>query len=243
MTDKSKPKRELILSREQVRACDKNAVERFGVNSLILMENAGLAAAGLILSLLKDVHDPYVVIFAGGGNNGGDGFVVARQLYNAAVRVSVIICPDPAKYQGDALANLNIIRRMPIDIIYLHELAGDIQENVIQLHVRRAALIVDAMLGTGAASPPRGIIRKVIEILNQQAGPGKTIVALDVPTGLDTDTGLPLEIALRADHTVTFAAMKKGFTQPHAARYTGAVTVAAIGIDTALLLSGLNNQK
>jgi len=236
MANKSEPLRELVLSREQVRACDKNAVERFGVNSLILMENAGLAAAGLILSLLQDTADPQVVIFAGGGNNGGDGFVVARQLYNAAVKVSLIVCPDPAKFQGDALANLNIIRKMPIDIIYLHELSGDRQANEIQVHARRADLVVDAMLGTGAADPPRGVIRKVIEIVNQPARMGRKIVALDVPTGLDPDTGLPMEIALRADYTITFAAMKKGFTQPHAAQYTGAVTVAGIGIDTALLL-------
>ncbi|MCK4629447.1 MAG: NAD(P)H-hydrate epimerase [Sedimentisphaerales bacterium] len=221
----------LVLSREQARRCDRIAIERFEINGLVLMENAGAAAARLILSLPDDIASCRVCVVAGVGNNAGDGFVVARHLSNANVPVDVILCGDRERYKGDAGANLRIIERMALPIICLEPGPPDAAA-VVQSHAASADIIVDAMLGTGAVGAPREPIRSAIEVINDLQ---KTVVALDIPSGLDCDTGQPLEAAVCADHTVTFAAMKKGFQSPEAGKYTGTVTVASIGINTLLL--------
>jgi len=226
---------DLVLSREQVRQCDRIAIERFEINGLVLMENAGAAAARLILSLPDDIASCCVCVVAGVGNNAGDGFVVARHLSNANVPVEVILCGSRERYKGDAEANLRIIERMALPIICLEPGPPEAAAAVIRSHTAVADIIVDAMLGTGAVGAPREPIRSAIEVINDLQKIQKTVVALDIPSGLDCDTGEPLEIAVRADHTVTFAAMKKGFQSPEAGKYTGDVTVASIGIDTSLL--------
>ena len=225
---------ELVLSREQVRQCDRIAIERFEINGLVLMENAGAAAARLILSLLDDIASSGVCVVAGVGNNAGDGFVVARHLSNVNVPVEVILCGSRERYKGDAEANLRIIERMALPIICLEPGPPDAAA-VVQSHAASADIIVDAMLGTGAVGSPREPIRSAIEVINDLQKIQKTVVALDIPSGLDCDTGQPLEAAVRADHTVTFAAMKKGFQSPEADKYTGDITVASIGIKTSLL--------
>ena len=224
----------LVLSREQVRACDAIAIKRFGIEGLVLMENAGGGAARMILSLLSEPPRALVVIVAGTGNNGGDGFVVARHLANEKVGVDVIICGSRQRITGDALSNLAIIEKMKLPLTFIDETTSKVVAAELASRLKGADIIVDAMLGTGAAGPAREPIRTAIETVNQNAD-GKTIVALDIPSGLDCDSGRPLEIAVRAQHTVTFAAMKKGFQSLDAAPYTGAVTVASIGIDTSLL--------
>ncbi|MCK5270898.1 MAG: NAD(P)H-hydrate epimerase [Sedimentisphaerales bacterium] len=225
---------ELVLSREQVRQCDRIAIERFEINGLVLMENAGAAAARLILSLMDDTSSCRVCVVAGVGNNAGDGFVVARHLSSVNVPVEVILCGSRERYKGDAEANLRIIERMALPIICLEPGRPEAAAAVIRSHAAVVDIIVDAMLGTGAVGSPREPIRSAIEIINNLQ---KTVVALDIPSGLDCDTGQPIidNAAVRADHTVTFAAMKKGFQSPEAGRYTGDVTVASIGIDTSLL--------
>ncbi len=228
---------ELVLSREQVRQCDRIAIERFEINGLVLMENAGAAAARLILSLIDDIASCRVCVVAGVGNNAGDGFVVARHLSNVNVPVEVILCGDRKRYKGDAEANLRIIEHMALPIICLEPGAPEAAAAVIRSHAAAADIIVDAMLGTGAVGAPREPIRSAIEVINDLQKIQKTVVALDIPSGLDCDTGQPIDAAVRADHTVTFAAMKKGFQSPEAGKYTGDVTVASIGIKTSLLQS------
>ena len=231
----------LVLSRRQVRACDTTAIEHFKVPSLILMENAGAAAARYILDLLQNPANSRVCIIAGSGNNAGDGFVVARHLANEAVNVEILICGSRDRVKADALTNLVIIENMKPPIHYLDtpsqsDEAAQLQsvsQTVEQLAgSKQVNLVVDALLGTGITGPPKQPIRTVIETLNQL---NKTLVALDIPSGLDCDTGNPLEIALHAHHTITFAAMKKGFLNPDAKAYIGQVSVASIGISTALL--------
>ena len=230
MSDKSGRANELVLSREQVRACDEAALERLGICGLVLMENAGLRAAEHVLRLLDEKGSSGVCIVAGLGNNGGDGFVVARQLCNAGVRVAVVVCGARERIKGDALANLAIVERMPVAIRCVSEADG--AAAAITECSKGAAVVVDAMLGTGTSGEAREPMRTAIETIN---GLGKTVVALDIPSGLDCDTGEPMGATVRADSTVTFAAMKKGFGQPGAAEFTGAVTVASIGIDVGLL--------
>ena len=222
----------LVMSRLQVRACDAIAIEKFAIPGIVLMENAGSAAAATILASLDCPARSRVCILAGVGNNAGDGFVVARHLTNHAVKVDILICGPRNRFTGDALTNLRIVENMHLPITCLDQSPPESLTSIITQHLAAADLIVDAMLGTGASGPPRQPIRSVIEILNTIDSP---VVALDIPSGLDCDTGRPSEIAVRADQTVTFAALKKGFNTLDAARYTGKVTVASIGIDAAIL--------
>ena len=225
-------KGELVLSREQVRDCDRIAMERFGIEGLVLMENAGSAAGRYILSLLGGAAAAKVCVVAGIGNNGGDGFVVARHLSNAGVSVDVLICGSRDRVKGDALSNLRIIEKMSLPIEYISASCERIAE-IIAEHASSVGVIVDAMLGTGASGSPRDPMGSVIEEVNKLEA---TVVSLDIPSGLDCDSGEPMEPVVRADHTITFVAIKKGFTFGGALRYTGKVTVASIGIRSELLL-------
>jgi hydroxyethylthiazole kinase-like uncharacterized protein yjeF len=222
---------ELVLTRKQVRRCDEIAMERFGIDGLVLMENAGGAAARFILSRLKVAVESYVLIFAGTGNNGGDGFVVARHLANSRVTVSLVICGSRERIKGDALANLKIVEKMTLPITWIESTNP---ESIFQM-VRsiaeqcRAEIIVDALLGTGTTGELREPIRSSIEAINQLETP---VIALDIPSGLDCDTGLPLKAAIHAGHTVTFAAMKKGFSDSSSKDFTGDITIASIGLGT-----------
>lgn len=222
----------MILSCDQIRSCDQIALQRFEIMGLVLMENAGSAAARYILSLLPKPTAANVSIITGTGNNAGDGFVVARHLYNAGVGVNILICGSRNRVKGDALANLRIIEHMELPIKYINSQSPSDIARTVNAHANRADIIVDALLGTGTAGAPREPIRTAIETINELK---PTIVSLDIPSGLDCDSGEPLELAVHAQHTVTFAALKKGFQKPTAHKYTGSVTVASIGIDTALL--------
>ena len=232
MAQKIDPTQSPILSCEQVRACDNIAIERYQIPSIVLMENAGAAAARYIISLLKTPETGQVGIIAGVGNNAGDGFVVARHLYNVGVTLRILICGSRERIKGDALVNLRIIENMDLAINYLNQQTSSDIAGVIKTQASCAEIIIDAMLGTGVAGAPREPIRSAIKAINELK---TTVVALDTPSGLDCDTGEPLETAIRAQHTVTFAAMKKGFQAASAAQYTGHITVASIGINTALL--------
>lgn len=227
------PSDDLVLTRHQVRQCDAIAIERFGIDGLVLMENAGAAAARIIHSRLINPAKAKVLILAGTGNNGGDGFVVARHLANVSVSVSVIICGLRDRIKGDALANLQIVEKMNFPVICLDQIDTKKVVSTIQSFAQDPDIIVDALLGTGTVGPPRQPIRSVIETINQLAKP---VIALDIPSGLDCDTGQPLELAIKAGHTITFAAMKKGFLAPAAKLFTGDITVASIGVRTDLLM-------
>jgi hydroxyethylthiazole kinase-like uncharacterized protein yjeF len=190
---------------------------------------------------------PLVIIFCGAGNNGGDGFVVARHLYNAGIRTRVIICGNAAKIKGDAKINLDIITKMGISIEELsfgiQALAGlsksntlvctpnkDIEKNVIRF-AEGANLLVDGLFGTGLQGQLDDNYISLISAIN---GLGIPIIAIDIPSGLDCDAGVPLGAAIKAVATITFVAAKKGFSSPASADYTGEIYVAGIGIEPKL---------
>lgn len=216
-----------VLSRAEVRACDGVAIERYEMNGLVLMENAGGAAARYILGLLQEIGGRRAAIIAGAGNNAGDGFVVARHLANEGIQVTVLICAARERFKGDARSNLVILEHMEVPIHYPDPESPLTVADAIQRISQESDLLVDALLGTGTSGPPREPFRTAIETMNHLDLP---IVALDIPSGLDCDSGEPLEIAVRADHTVTFAAFKKGFGNSQAKQYTGDITLASIGI-------------
>lgn len=208
-----------ILNRTSVRAVDRAAIEEFGIPGIVLMENA---ARGLAAEALRMVPDGgSVLIVCGSGNNGGDGYALGRHLHNAGLRVTLAALGAPRE-GTDALVNRDICRAMGL---------AEIGRDEIGPHLDRD-LIVDGIFGTGLDRPVRDDAAAVIDLIN---GSGRPVLAIDLPSGLDCDTGRPLGTAIRATRTVTFVALKPAMTQPHAAEYLGEVTVASIGAPIELL--------
>ena len=218
----------VVMSRDEVRAIDSWAINELGIPGVVLMENAGRSCAELIKQKLADVHEPKVCIFCGTGNNGGDGYVIARHLLNSGFKVSVVICGDRGKIKGDAKINLDILDRLNQPIEQLNLGDGDIAGR-IETYSAGSDMLVDALFGTGLKGQLSDVYAKLIESINSRDCP---VLAVDIPSGLDCDTGEPLGAAIRADYTVTFVAVKKGFTSgDKASIYTGGIFVASIGVE------------
>jgi len=220
----------VVMSRDEVRAFDNWAINTLGIPGIVLMENAGRSCAELIVDKLSGVVDPKVCIFCGTGNNGGDGYVIARHLRNSGLTVTVAICGDRNKIKGDAKTNLDILQRIgqPIQQLDLDQAGVPGQ---VDAFAAGADMIVDALFGTGLSGQLDGKYKQLIESINSQRCP---IVAVDIPSGLDCDTGEPLGAAIKATYTVTFAALKKGFTVANGVGdYTGEIFVASIGVEPA----------
>lgn len=216
------------MTRDEVRAFDAFAINELGVPGVVLMENAGRTCAELIRKRLANLARPRVCVFCGTGNNGGDGYVIARHLLNSAFEVAVLICGDYDKIKGDARVNLDIVECMGLPIERLNLDDPDLSKKVAAF-TDRADLIVDALFGTGLRGRVSEQCSKLIEGINSLGIP---IFAVDIPSGLDCDTGEPLGTSVVAEQTVTFVAMKRGFVaSENAGRYTGHVTVASIGVE------------
>lgn len=217
----------VVMSRDQIRAVDSWAINTLGIPGMVLMENAGRSCAELIKEKLADVASPKVCIFCGTGNNGGDGYVIARHLLNSGFEVVVVICGDRNKIKSDAKTNLDILEQLGQPIKELSPDGDDVETRVKTL-VAGADMLVDALFGTGLKGRLKCGYKRLIESINAQNCP---VLAVDIPSGLDCDSGQPLGAAVRAAYTVTFVAVKTGFTTVDtAAEYTGEVFVASIGI-------------
>lgn len=214
-----------ILNRQQSREVDRRCVEEYGLPSIALMENAGRGAADLLRSLGIDGH---VVICCGKGNNGGDGLVVARHLDLHQVPTRVLLWADPESLHGDAATNYLVLEKsgVPIDVV-LHDAS-----NAWKQHLEAAAWIVDGLLGTGATGEPRPPLDAAIDAINAAQ---TNVLALDVPSGLDCDTGTAAQHTIRATHTATFLARKPAFSSQDTSRYTGTVHVLDIGAPRKLI--------
>jgi|ERR1043166_3774759 NAD(P)H-hydrate epimerase len=220
--DQSSP---LILTRAQVRELDCRAIEELGIPGIVLMENAGRGAAEIILRECGDLSRG-VAIVCGGGNNGGDGFVIARHLVNTGVPVTVFLVCDPARLTGDVLIAYRIVERMKISCLPFRT-----QEEIERSRATlcSVAVIVDAVLGTGFTGQVRSPVNSVIREMNSARESVVSIVAVDLPSGLDCDTGSASEATVRADITITFVAAKTGFLVDGAKPYLGKVFISDIG--------------
>jgi NAD(P)H-hydrate epimerase len=223
----------VLLSREEVREFDKWAINKLGIPGVILMENAGRSCAEYIIDHFTARDGAKVCIFCGTGNNGGDGYVIARHLFNAGFEVKVVICGERVKVRGDALINLEIIEGLKIPILDLDMTAEKISEQVEKITFGRN-MIVDALFGTGLRGELRTEYAQLITCLNACKCP---ILAVDIPSGLDCNMGLPLPVCVEAEATITFAAVKKAFVSAETAQATGRVFVASIGIEPTAYLS------
>jgi NAD(P)H-hydrate epimerase len=211
----------MFLSRDEVRAIDRRAIDEFGVPGAVLMENAGRGAAEVLVSL--GVHGR-VVVCCGKGNNGGDGFVIARHLDNRGVPVRVLLFAHSYELSSDAAINYRILHKSGVPIV----VCGGVPVNTAALwrELASAEWVVDALFGTGLAGAVCLPFDQVIAAINAS---GAKVLAVDIPSGLDCDTGKPLGSTVRAHHTVTFVATKKGFANPASREWTGVVHIADIG--------------
>jgi len=222
------------LSRDEVRSLDVRAADDLLLPTLLLMENAGRGAAALLAKLAGEATPPpRVLILCGPGNNGGDGGVVARHLDAWGFPVRLVWFANRERLRGDAKAQWDILERSDIpQTAWFDDHPPEIDPAELDSLLADADWLVDGLLGTGLDRPVTGALREVVEALNRS---GKPILALDLPSGLDADSGEPLGVAVRATATATFAAPKKGFDAPGAAAFTGRVAVVDIGLPAKLL--------
>jgi NAD(P)H-hydrate epimerase len=217
----------MILTRQQVREVDRRAIESYGMSALVLMENAGRGVAETMLAV--GVRGP-VVICCGKGNNGGDGFVIARHLENRGVSVQVLLLADPAQLRGEAKANWNILEHANTTRAVL---GPDFTLDRLPELLSDTDWIVDALLGTGATGEPQPPYGAAIAAMNAAV---KKVMAVDLPSGLDCDTGHAASQTIVAERTCTFVASKPGLLAPGAERFTGRVHVIDIGVPRRLIL-------
>jgi NAD(P)H-hydrate epimerase len=216
------------LTRDEARELDRRAIEDFGVPSLVLMENAGRGTAELLVRL--GVHGR-VVACCGKGNNGGDGFVIARHLDIQGVPVKVLLIGRPEELSPDAAVNYRILERAGLPMLIFAD--KEVDAAGLRQELAGAEWVVDALFGTGLQGAVRAPYDQVIAAIN--ASPAR-VLAVDIPSGLDCDTGRPLGPTVRARHTATFMALKKGYLDPAAREWLGQVHVIDIGAPRAASL-------
>ncbi len=219
----------LVVNAAQMRELDKETIEGVGIPGLLLMENAGRGAAEYIRRHYGQTIQGEVLVVAGPGNNGGDGFVIARHLAQSGMGVKILLLVEPERYKGDAGLNYEIAKKLNIPMI---ECLDEAAVHPVGRTIETAGLVVDAIFGTGLSRPPAGRFAAVISIINETAVP---VVAVDIPSGLSADTGQPLSIAVRADSTVTMALPKTGHVLSPGREYTGLLEIIDIGIPAFLV--------
>ncbi|MDZ4688418.1 MAG: NAD(P)H-hydrate epimerase [Planctomycetaceae bacterium] len=213
------------LTSAEVRDIDRRAIEQYGLPGVVLMENAGRNAAALLES--QGLAGP-VAIVCGKGNNAGDGFVIARHLENRGCDIRVLLACDPQQLTGDAAVNYRVIAWAGTP---MRHMATASRPEWLQA-LNAADWIVDSLLGTGTTGEVREPFATAIAAINDS---GRKVFAVDLPSGLDCDTGRPLGSCVRATLTGTFVARKIGFDTPESATWTGPVHVLDIGAPRALL--------
>jgi ADP-dependent NAD(P)H-hydrate dehydratase / NAD(P)H-hydrate epimerase len=218
-----------VVTAQQMQALDRKAIEEYGIPGIVLMENAGRGAARAIREAFPDLPLRMVAVLAGKGNNGGDGFVIARDFLNGGIAVEVLLLAVPEDLRGDAAVNGRAFLKMGGK---LTSLASVESFDRFKSGLGRFNLFVDALFGTGLASEVRGLPKEVIDEVNRL---GKPVVAIDVPSGLDASSGRPLGTAVRADFTLTFGLPKTGLLTPPGTDYAGEVRVIDIGLPRPLV--------
>jgi hydroxyethylthiazole kinase-like uncharacterized protein yjeF len=218
-----------VLNAAQMREADRRTIEDVGIPSLVLMENAGRQVVAAMEAIHTDLSERQVAVLCGRGNNGGDGFVVARTLMQRGVDVSVFLLGRVSDVRGDARINLEVLGHLGITVVEISD--GQAWELHLS-EVRDCTLIVDAIFGTGLNAPVSGLIESVIADVNASGIP---VVAIDVPSGLSADSCYLIGESIEAETTVTLAAPKLPLVLPPAETRAGDIVIADIGIPSEIL--------
>ena len=235
-----------IVTSAQMQELDRRTIQEFGIPGRVLMESAGRGATRVFLKRIYSLGAGTVGVLAGKGNNGGDGFVVARYLAQMDIDVKVFLLARATEVQGDAAANLRLLAALKVPVLELPDVEAF---TACQSEMRHRAYWVDAVLGTGLNAEVKDYFRKVIEFINACRRP---VLAIDIPSGLSADSGQPCGTCIQAAATATFAWAKIGHVTYPGVQYCGAVEVIDIGIPEMLakpsdirqaLISGLSVQK
>lgn len=213
-----------VVTSKEMQNIDRKAIETYNIPGIVLMENAGIRLVEVLEELYDDLIDKKIAIFAGKGNNGGDGFVVARHLTNKEINTKVFLLTSRNKLSGDAKLNLDIILKMGIEIEELEE-KKDLRE--LRSKIDSFDIIIDAIFGTGLVSEVKGYYKDIINMINKSQ---KKVISIDIPSGLSSDTGEILGEHIKSDVTVTFGLPKRGHLLYPAAKSVGELRVLDISI-------------
>ncbi|MBU4421013.1 MAG: NAD(P)H-hydrate epimerase, partial [Proteobacteria bacterium] len=213
-----------LVTAGEMQEMDRQTIESYGLPGRVLMENAGLGATRILLKQFKGLVDKKVGIVAGRGNNGGDGFVMARYLSQKGISVTVYLLAKKSMVKGDAAENLNLLAPLDITVIEMPDQKSFSKNKTSMLH---QDIWIDAILGTGLKSDVKGYFRKIIEFINSLEKP---VFSVDIPSGLNADTGRPCGACIQAHTTATFAFAKTGHLIFPGAGYTGNLEIIDIGI-------------
>ncbi|MGB2705349.1 MAG: NAD(P)H-hydrate epimerase [Candidatus Omnitrophota bacterium] len=212
------------VTSQEMRRLDKEAVEKFGIPSVILMENAGRAVYEAAREMLSGAKEKKTLCVCGRGNNAGDGFVAARHLINNGFDTEIFLLGDPATLRGDAKINYNILHKMKIKFKLLKD---NRKLDSFRESLQQSGLLIDAILGTGISGEVKEPFASVINLMNQSKKP---ILAVDTPSGLDATEGKALGSCIKATKTVTFAFPKTGFIKNDGPDKIGTLVVADISL-------------
>ena len=214
-----------VITAAKARELDAKARNKYGIPTLLLMENAGRAVAEEALRIIAR-RKGRVAIFCGKGNNGGDGFCAARHLLTAGVNPDIFLIGKVCGLKGEAAVNAGILLKLKHKITEVTPL----NINSIRRRITKYSLIVDALLGVGLSGEVRGLYCDLIRLINLG---GAYVLSVDVPSGLDATSGAVLGCCVRADETVTFIASKRGMVSARGAGYCGRVKVKQLGVKLA----------
>ncbi len=220
-----------IVTATEMKSLDQMAIQQYGIPSLLLMENAGRGVADLVCQEAGAIKPGAIniLVFCGKGNNGGDGLVCARHLANRGYKVHVLLFTGPSSLKDDPAVNFNILKCMKITtdvVLDIMDLAK------IKLVLHKADFVIDALLGVGLHSDLTDIFASAVEMINDS---GKKVVAVDIPSGLDADTGNVLGVAAKANWTAALGLPKKGLYEREGPFYAGDIQVVDIGLPKEIL--------
>jgi hydroxyethylthiazole kinase-like uncharacterized protein yjeF len=213
-----------LVTASEMQVMDRQTIDAYGISSLVLMENAGRGATRMMMDLFPETAGKRIGIVAGKGNNGGDGFVMARYLYHWGAQPTVYLLGEASKVKGDAAVNLNLLAPLTVPVL---ELPDETAFNANMTSLTRQQFWIDAILGTGLTSDVQGYYRKVITFLNDTR---QSIFSVDISSGLDSESGRPQGCCLQAAATATFGFPKIGQVVYPGVDFTGRLGVIDIGI-------------